>query len=184
MLTRGSRSLFWVGLALVAMGVISIVWPGVTLSLVAAIFAVVAFVISVRQFDLAFSSRTAGPVIGHLLLALLDVAAGVVALFWPGFTVMALALWIGAWAVIAGVGEFTMAFRAGETAGERALLGLGGLLTVALGVVLLARPDVGAVSLAQVFGFFSLIYGGWSLVLAATTHSAASRIDSVVRTGA
>jgi len=32
----------------------------------------------------AFSNRTAGPVLGHLLLALIDIAAGIVALVWPG----------------------------------------------------------------------------------------------------
>jgi hypothetical protein len=32
----------------------------------------------------AFSSAKAGPVVGHLLLGLVDLAAGVIALAWPG----------------------------------------------------------------------------------------------------
>ena len=36
---------------------------------------------------------------------------------------------------------------------------LGGLISVAFGVVLFARPGVGAVTLAMLFGLFSLIYG-------------------------
>ena len=40
-----------------------------------------------------------------------------------------------------GAGEFAIAFASGETPGQRALFGLGGLLSIALGVVLFARPD-------------------------------------------
>ena len=108
--------------------------------------------------------------IGHLLLGLLDVAAGVVAIAWPGITAYVLTIWIGAWAVVSGIGEFAIAFASNETAGQRALFGLGGLLAVAFGVALFARPDLGAVSLAEIFGLFSLAYGISSLVLAATTR--------------
>lgn len=181
MLRKTSKSLLGMGLALVAMGIISVVWPGVTLTLVAATFAVVAFIVGARQFQQAFASETGGPVVGHLLLGLVDVAAGVGTLVWPGITVLVLTLWIGAWAVIRGAGEMALAFQAGETAGQRAMLGIGSLLSLALGVVLFARPDIGAVTLAQVFGFFSLIYGGWSIALAASMHSTAKRIDSALQ---
>jgi hypothetical protein len=40
------------------------------------------------------------------------------------------------------------------TAGDRFLFGLIGVISVALGVVLLPHPDEGAVALAEVFGLF------------------------------
>ena len=70
-----------------------------------------------------FSSDRAWPVIGRLLLGLVDVAAGL-----------------------------------------RAMLLLGGLVSVAFGVVLFARPGIGAVTIALPFGLFNLIYGTWMLV--------------------
>ena len=176
-----SQSLLWAGLLAIAIGVVAIVWPGVTIAFVVAIFAVAAFVAAANQAMRAFSSATAGPVAGHLLLALLDVVAGVGSIVWPGITAYALTIWIGAWAVVTGVGEFAMAFGSHETAGDRALWGFGGLLSVALGVVLFARPDVGAVSLATVFGLFSLSYGIWGVVLAARTHRYPSRLDAAVQ---
>jgi uncharacterized membrane protein HdeD (DUF308 family) len=106
------------------------------------------------------------------------VAAGVVAIAWPGITAYALTIWIGIWAVVSGVGEIATAFAADDTAGDRALFGLTGLLSVALGVVLFARPDIGAVSLAQVFGLFSLALGVSSLVLAASTHRTDTQLES------
>ena len=72
-----------------------------------------------------------------------------------------------------------MAFRQGETAGERAMWAITGLVSVALGVVLFIRPDIGAVSLATVFGLFSIFYGVSSLVLsfqARKVDSAAGRL--------
>ena len=41
---------------------------------------------------------------------------------------------------------------------------LGGLVTVAFGVVLCARPGLGAISLALLFGLFNMIFGIWMLV--------------------
>jgi uncharacterized membrane protein HdeD (DUF308 family) len=184
MLRSLSASLFWRGLLAVAIGIIAILWPGVTITAVVVIFAVAVFVDAVHQGSRAFSSEKAGPVVGHLLLALLDIAAGVVAIAWPGITALALTIWIGAWAVVSGIGEFAMAFASHEAAGQRAFLGFGGLLSIALGVALFARPDLGAVSLAEVFGLFSVGFGIWSLVVAASAQHTDSLIEGTLRSGA
>jgi uncharacterized membrane protein HdeD (DUF308 family) len=181
MLQSLSRSLVWRGLLAIAVGVIAVVWPGVTIAAVVIIFAIAAFTDAVIQASRTFSSDTAGPVVGHLLLGVVDVAAGVVAIVWPDITAYALTIWIGVWAIVIGGGEFAMALASDETAGDRALLGLTGLLWVALGVVLFARPDIGAVSLAEVFGFFSLALGVSSLVLAGSAHRNDTQLESKVR---
>ena len=66
---------------------------------------------------------------------------------------------VGIWAIIGGLAEIGAASRAGEPGGTRAMFILGGLVTVAFGVVLCARPDVGALTLALLFGPFSMVYG-------------------------
>jgi len=55
-------------------------------------------------------------------------------------TALVLVLIVGIWAVIAGVVQIAAAFAAGEPAGTRALFILAGLISVAFGVVLCARP--------------------------------------------
>jgi uncharacterized membrane protein HdeD (DUF308 family) len=109
------------------------------------------------------------------------VAAGVVALAWPGITAYALTIWIGAWAVVTGLWEFGMAFASRDTAGERALFGLGGLVSVAFGVALFARPDLGAVTLALVFGFYSLAWGLSNIVLAASGQRTGSEMHKTLQ---
>jgi uncharacterized membrane protein HdeD (DUF308 family) len=160
-----SSSLLWRGLLAIGLGVVSVAWPGITLSAFVILFAVYAFIAAGTDTMRAFSSDSAGPVVGYLLLAVLSVAAGLVALLWPDITALALTIWVGAWAVVTGIVEAALAFRQGERAGERAMWALSGLVSIALGVVLFIRPDIGAVSLATVFGLFSIVYGVSALVL-------------------
>ena len=154
-----STSLIVRGVLAVAVGIIALAWPQVTVLALVILFAVYAFIAAGLEAMRAFSSRTAGPVLGHLLLGLADLAAGVIALAWPGPTALVLVLIVASWAVVAGGFEIVAAFRRGEPAGTRGLFILGGLVSIAFGVVLFARPGVGAVTLALLFGLYTLIYG-------------------------
>jgi uncharacterized membrane protein HdeD (DUF308 family) len=154
-----STSLILLGVLAVIVGIVAIAWPGVTILALVYLFAVYAFIDAGLQSARAFSSRAAGPVVGRLLLALIDLAAGVVALVWPGPTAFVLVIVVASWALVGGVAEFFAGFGAGETGEMRALFILSGLVSVAFGVLLFARPGVGAVTLALLFGLYSLIYG-------------------------
>jgi uncharacterized membrane protein HdeD (DUF308 family) len=154
-----STSLILLGILAVIVGILAIAWPGATILALVILFAVYAFMGAGLQAARAFSSRRAGPVFGHLLLGLIDLSAGVVALAWPAPTAYVLVIIVAAWAVVGGIAEFFAGFSTGETAGTRALFILSGLVSVAFGVLLFARPGVGAVTLALLFGLYSLIYG-------------------------
>jgi uncharacterized membrane protein HdeD (DUF308 family) len=154
-----STSLILLGVLAVVAGIVAVAWPGVTILALVILFAVYAFAAAGLQAVKAFSSRAAGPVFGHLLLGLIDLAAGVIALAWPGPTAYVLVIVVAAWALAGGVAEIFAGFQSGETAGTRTLFILSGLVSVVFGVLLFARPGVGAVTLALLFGLYSLIYG-------------------------
>src|ERR1700751_3649991 len=154
-----STSLILLGILAVIVGVLAIAWPGVTILALVILFAVYAFLAAGLEATRAFTSRNAGPVFGHLLLGLIDLAAGVVALVWPGPTAYVLVIIVAAWALVGGFAEIFAGFQSGETAGTRAMFIIAGLVSVAFGVVLFARPNVGAVTLALLFGLYSMIYG-------------------------
>ncbi len=90
MLKSTSSYLILLGVLAIIVGIIALAWPGVTVLALVILFAVDAFTGAGLQLARAFSSRTAGPVFGHLLLALAGLAAGVVALVWPGPTALVL----------------------------------------------------------------------------------------------
>src|SRR4051795_10397578 len=79
-----SASLRWRGLLAIVIGIVSVAWPGITVGAFVVLFALFAFMSAFSDGARAFASDRAGPVVGWLLLALLSLAAGVVALVWPG----------------------------------------------------------------------------------------------------
>src|SRR5690348_17286443 len=180
MFKSASSYLILLGVLAIIVGIIALAWPGATVLALVILFAVDAFIGAGLQLARAFSGRTAGPVVGHLLLALAGLVAGVIALVWPRPTALVLVLVVGIWAFIGGCLEIFAAFGSGESAGTRALFILGGLVSIAFGVVLFARPNVGAVTLALLFGLFSLIYGVSQITMGVELRRNAKTLDKVL----
>ena len=88
---------------------------------------------------------------------------------------------VASWAVVAGGFEIAAAFGRGEPAGTRAQFILGGLVSIAFGVVRFAHPGAGAVTLALLFGLLNLIYGGWALAQGIELRHTQHTVQSAVR---
>jgi uncharacterized membrane protein HdeD (DUF308 family) len=173
-----STSLIWRGILAAGVGIVALAWPGVTVLALVILFAVYALIAAGTEAMRAFSSRTAGPVLGHLLLGLINLSAAVIALAWPAPTALVLVLLVGAWATLGGVVEIIAGFRAGEPAGTRALFFVTGLVSIAFGIVLFAHPGMGAVTLALLFGLFNLVYGISSFIRGLELRRAEHGLDS------
>ena len=175
-----STSLILLGVLAIIVGIIALAWPSVTILALVILFAIYAFIGAGLQLARAFSSGSAGPVFGHLLLGLVDLAAGIVALVWPEPTALVLVLIVGIWAFVAGCFEIFAGFQSGETAGTRALFILTGLVSIAFGVVVFAHPNVGAATLALLFGLFSLIYGVSQITMGIELRRSGQTLDKVL----
>jgi len=180
MLKSLSTSLILRGLLALGVGIVALAWPGVTVLALVVMFAAYTFVAAGLQAMQAFNSRTAGPVFGHLLLGLVDIAAGLIAVAWPGPTALVLVLVVASWAIVTGAVEVVAGFGRSEEAGTRAMYILGGLVSVAFGVVLFARPTMGAISLALLFGLFNLIAGSSMLMSGIDLRRTGATLHSVV----
>jgi len=113
-------------------------------------------------------------------VGLIDLGAGIFAVLWPGPTVLVLVIVVSAWAFAGGFFEIFAAFQGGERAGTRALLVLGGLVSILFGVVLAARPGVGVLTLALLFGLYSLIFGVSQVVMGIEARRARKGLHSVL----
>ena len=180
MLKSLSTSVIVRGLLAIAVGIVALAWPGVTVFALVVLFAIYAFIAAGMEAVKAFSSDRAGPVMGHLLLGLVDIGAGMIALAWPGPTALVLVLLVGAWATIGGLVEIYAGLQAGEPAGTRTLFLVSGLISIAFGIVLFARPGMGAVALALMFGLFSLVYGIWAFIQGVDLRRAHRTVESQV----
>jgi uncharacterized membrane protein HdeD (DUF308 family) len=162
--TSSPGHLALLGLLATGLGVATIVWPGITIGAAVGLFAIYCFVNAIGQLFTMFTiERSVGRDVLRLLVAVVDVAAGVVALAYPGMTAEVLTIVVGFWAIFGGSIELTGAFM-----GRSGWLGVAGVLTVVAGVVLIASPGIGAVSLALILGIYQLVYGSTLLASAAT----------------
>jgi len=59
-----------------------------------------------------------------------------------------------------------------------------GLISIALGVVLSARPDIGAVTLALLFGLFSMVYGVSEIVVGVQMRRTGKTLHAVLHDAA
>jgi uncharacterized membrane protein HdeD (DUF308 family) len=142
-------------------GIFAIVWPGATVLVLVVLWGAYALVDGAVALGLAATARGA-PRTPRLVLGLLGLAgvlAGFLTLIWPDVTALALLWIIAVWALVAGAAQVATAIRMREVISNEWFLGLSGLLTVVLGVILLVRPAEGAVALVTVIGVFAILWG-------------------------
>jgi uncharacterized membrane protein HdeD (DUF308 family) len=155
---RLSTVLVWRGVLALLFGVLVLVWPGLTVLALALVFAAYAVVDGV---GLVVGGIRSGPDGGrrwmYVMAGAAGIVAGIIAALWPAVTALVLVLLAGAWAVVTGVLEIAAAVRLRRAMNSYWVMALSGLLSVVAGVIILARPDVGAIALATVLGVYALL---------------------------
>lgn len=101
-----------------------------------------------------------------LLTGLVNIAAGIVTFVWPGITAVSLFYIIIAWAMTTGILEVIYAIRFRKAIEGEGLLVLDGILSVAFGILLIAQPVAGALTVLWLIGSYAIAYGAMLVVLA------------------
>src|SRR3954454_9009300 len=154
------------GVLALIFGVLALVWPGVTVLALALIFAAYAVVDGVGMVVSGLSRGDGGRRWSYVLAGVVGIVAGVLAAVWPAVTALALVLLAGGWAIVTGVLEIVAAVRLRRELTGEWVPALLGALSVIAGVLILLRPDVGALALATVLGVYALLAGVVLLVAA------------------
>jgi uncharacterized membrane protein HdeD (DUF308 family) len=148
------------GAAALIFGLLALAWPGITLLFLVALFAAYALISGGAALVGAIRNRSDDR---HwwivLLLGLASVAAGVLAIFMPALTALALVLLMGANAVVNGVLEIILAVRLRRHLRGEWLLGLAGVLSTVFGVLVLLFPGTGALALVWVIAVWAMAIG-------------------------
>jgi len=160
MATPSWRVLALRGAAALIFGVLALVWPGITLLLLVALFAAYALVSGGAALVGAIRNRDADRqwwIV--LLLGSASLAAGALAILLPGLTALALVLLMGANAVVNGVLEIVWAVRLRHRIQGEWLLGLAGLLSIVFGVFVLLFPGAGALAMVWLIAVYAIAIG-------------------------
>lgn len=147
------------GVAALALGIISLFWPGLTFLSFVLVFAMYAIVDGVLALMLA-SKDIVQPRGWLIARGLVSIAAGVIAFLMPGITAFAMLLVIACWAIAAGISEIVTAVKLRKTITHEWLLALEGGLSVVFGVLLLLSPLAGAIVMGLWIGAYALVLGG------------------------
>ena len=148
------------GVCAVLFGVFAFAWPGKTLAILVLFYGAYALVEGVLAVAWALMGRREGPFPwGVLLSGLAGVAIGVVAFMSPAVTALALLYLIAIWAILRGVFEIVGAFHLRKELDNEWLLALSGVLSVLLGIFLIAAPGAGALAVLWWIGAFAILFG-------------------------
>jgi uncharacterized membrane protein HdeD (DUF308 family) len=164
-----SRQMGWAmtlrGLIAVIFGVIALRSPGTAAGALVIVFAIYAFADGLLEWFLASQLGRAGQRWGWYFFAgLASIALGVIALTYPGPTLLALVLLVGIYAIVQGVFSLVAAFS-WEGIDSPWLLGLTGVLAIILGILLLASPGLGGLALLWTIGVYAILFGVGLFVL-------------------
>jgi uncharacterized membrane protein HdeD (DUF308 family) len=155
------------GVLAIVFAVLAFAWPGITLVALVWLWGAYAFVDGIFTVLAAIRSAERERPWGMLLLVgLAGIAAGVIAFVWTGITALAMAYLIAAWAIVSGVLTVIAAVRLRQEIEGEWLLGLSGVLSVILGLLVAAFPGAGLLASVWIIGAYALLYGAVMLVLA------------------
>src|SRR5215204_4122216 len=159
--TRDNTPSWWAlalrGLVAILFGLAAVFWPGLILAVLILLFGAYALLDGIFAVIAAFRSSGHGMRRPLLLTeGAIGILFGLLALFWPGLTALALLYLFAFWAILGGIARIVMAVMLRREIENEWSIGLSGVLYVILGIVLILLPGAGLLAYTWLIGLFAL----------------------------
>ena len=176
LLTRNWWAFLLRGIVAVVFGLIAIFMPVAAFVSLVLVFGAFALVDGIFTIISAFTSNAKSENWWWLILeGLFGILIGVLTIIQPAAMSEAWLLIIGAWAIVTGILEIVTAIRLRkEITGEFWLI-LGGLISLAFGVFVIAAPTAGAFAVGTIIGIYALVFGVFLTMLSLRLRKHAAR---------
>lgn len=166
-LHKAWRNILITGILSIVFGVLTFAWPGVTVTTLAWIFAFSVIAQGLSLASAGWQSRADEKNWWILLLiGIINIVAGLVCFFNPGLTAVFLVTLMGLSWLFSGVLEVYAAIKLRKEIDNEGWLILGGLLSVAAGLVVIVRPGAGALAMAWLIATYAIVFGILLILLA------------------
>jgi uncharacterized membrane protein HdeD (DUF308 family) len=168
---RAISKYWWVftlrGLMAIAFGLAVLLWPALTLDVVALLFGVfvlfegvLTIVTSIGMGDQkgGWSFMFEG-LAGLLVCVIVLLGTRLGSMLWPRVATVMFVYYIAGWAILAGLFKIITAVRIRDEVEEAWLLGLSGLISIVVGLILMLRAGSGVLAMAWLIGSLTIILG-------------------------
>ena len=181
MLTRSWKAAAARGALATAFAVSILVWPGIGLGALVALFGAFSLVTGVARLVEALTFPGGRRRVGWLLLdGLVGIGVGVAVFVWPELSALGLLYAIAFWAIMSGVLQLVLAFVP-PLRGQSLLTALGALVSIAFGVIMMWHPGTGAVALLALVAAYACVTGvlqiAWALDLRRLSRDLGAGLD-------
>ena len=149
-----------------ALGVVIIIWPGISLYSLVIVFGAYALARGIVGLVMAIGNSDMEGRGWLVASSLAGIAVGVIVFADTGMSALALLYVIGAYAIVLGIAAISAAFVLPLSGGDSALIGLTGVLSIAFGVVMFAKPGAGALAVLALIAAYAIIIGLSELIVA------------------
>lgn len=147
------------GIAAVAFGVLTFVWPQISLLTLILVYGIYAVADGALALIAAVRGGGFAPRWWLALGGVVSILAGVLAFALPGLTALVLVYLIGFWSITRGVLEIIGAVRLRKEIANEWSLGAAGALSVILGLILVFMPGAGAMGLLWLIATWAVLFG-------------------------
>ena len=184
---RAISKYWWVfslrGIIAIVFGLAALFWPALTLGVMVLLFGLFALLEGLLTVVSSFGKGDEKGgwtllfegLVGLLVCVIVLLGTSIGSMLWPKIAAVMLVYYIAGWAVLAGLFKIITAFRIwNEVKGEWAL-GLSGLISILVGVILIFRPGAGVLAVAWLIGIFAIILGIFQLLLGLKFRKIAAR---------
>ena len=170
------------GVIAILFGIALFIQPGISLLALTILFGAYALADGVFNLVNAIGGRRENENWWVLLLVgLAGIGVGVLTLMNPGLTALVLLFYIAIWAIGTGLLEIVAAIRLRKEIEGELWLGLAGALSIAFGILLIARPAAGALAVLWMIGGYTIALGVVLVLLAFKVRGFSHRLAAAVK---
>ncbi len=147
------------GIVALIFGIIVLSWPGATTLVLLILFGSLVLVSGIFAFIGSIVAASREEKWGaEMFLGILGILIGIVTFARPGLALVTLIVIIAIWAILSGAIELFAAIELPSKTDGRILLGVAGVLSVGIGILFLAIPEVGVWTIILIIGIYSLVF--------------------------